>query len=171
MSSMSAEDFARQYRTLSDEAITQLASEGGLRTEADIALRAEMRRRSIGAAEVRSLRIEQRKTTLQMQIGNNPYSYSGNGLQLRGHKFISESDKSKGIEVVTRWIVFSFMPLFPLGSYRVTKSTPDEDKLTIISEVRLQWDQVFTGWMQTGSVLIFLVCLWLWFRWWTTQQR
>jgi hypothetical protein len=35
--SIAIEDFAVQYQALSDEAITQLASEGGLRLEADIA--------------------------------------------------------------------------------------------------------------------------------------
>ena len=69
---MTTESFAMQYQALSDERLTQLASEGGLRSEADAALRAEMRKRSIGAKEIRSFRVEQRKTKLQMQVGRNP---------------------------------------------------------------------------------------------------
>jgi hypothetical protein len=162
--SMTGEDFAAQYQVLSDGALTQLASEGGLRSEADTALRAEMRKRSIGTKEVRSLRVTQKKAKLQ-RVNHNPYSYQGTGLRLRGHKFLNEADGNKGIAVVTRWIVFSFMPLMPLGSYRVMEPGHKSGKPTIISKVRLQWDQVLVGWMQTGSIVILLGCIWLWLRW------
>jgi hypothetical protein len=88
---MTGEDFAAQYQLLSDGALTQLASEGGLRSEADTALRAEMRKRSIGTKEVRSLRVTQKKAKLQ-RVNHNPYSYQGTGLRLRGHKFLNEAD-------------------------------------------------------------------------------
>jgi hypothetical protein len=160
------EDFAAQYRALSDEAITQLAIEGGLRPESNVALQAEMRKRLIGTRQVRSLRDEQEKAQLQARVGHNPYfSYRGIGLRLRGHKFLSEADKDKEIIVVTRWIVFAFMPLIPLGSYRVMKLNDRDSDPTIVGKVRLQWDQVCNGWMQTGSVVILIGCAWLWFRW------
>jgi hypothetical protein len=170
--SMNSENFAAEYQVLSDEAITQLASEGGWRPEADIALRAELHRRSIGTRQVRFLRVEQKKAQLQARVGHNPYfRYRGIGLRLRGNKFLSEADKSKEIIVVTRWIVFAFMPLIPLGSYRVTESTDGDSNPTIVGKVRLQWDQVCNGWMQTGSVVILLGCAWLWFGWWIMQQQ
>ena len=165
---MNDEDFSTQYQTLSNEALTQLASEGGLRPEADLALRAEMRKRSIGTKEVRFLQIKQKRAKLQ-RVGHNPYSYRGTGLRLRGHKFLNEADKSKGIAVMTRWLVFSFMPLVPLGSFRVMKSPHDSDNPTIISKVRLQWDQVLVGWMQAGSVAILFGCLLLWLRWFAVR--
>ncbi len=170
--STQGEDFAAQYRALSNEAITQLAIEGGLRPEANVALQAEMRKRWIGTRQVRSLRVEQKKAQLQKRVGNNPYfSYRGIGLRLRGNKFLSDADKNKEIIVVTRWIVFAFMPLIPLGSYRVMESTDGDSDPTILGKVRLQWDQVCNGWMQTGSVLILLGCAWLWFRWWIMRQQ
>jgi hypothetical protein len=106
ISSMKPEDFAAQYQTLSDDEITELANEGGLRPEAEIALKKEMHRRSIGATEVRALRVKQEKTKLQMAVGHNPYDYRGSGLQLRGDKFLDETDRRRGITTVTRWIVF-----------------------------------------------------------------
>jgi hypothetical protein len=170
-SSTKDEDFGEQYRALSDEAITQLAIEGGLRPEADIALRAEMQKRSIRAKDVKSLKDEQEKTKLQMQVGHNPYSsFRGTGLRLLGRKFLSEDDQIKEIVAVTRWIVFAFMPLIPLGSYRVIESTYGNSNPTIVNKVRLQWDQVCNGWMLTGSVVILLGCVWLWFRWWLMRQ-
>ena len=170
-SSTRDEDFGEQYRALSDQAITQLAIEGGLRPEADIALHAEMQKRSIGVKDVKSLKEEQEKTKLQMQVGHNPYSsFRGTGLRLLGRKFLSEDDQTKEIIVVTRWIVFAFMPLIPLGSYRVIESTYGTSNPTIVSKVRLKWDQVCNGWMLTGSVVILLACVWLWFRWWLMRQ-
>ena len=169
--SMKTEDFAAQYQALSDEAITQLASEGGLRPEADIALKTEMHRRSIGAIEVRALQVKQEKTKLQMTVGHNPYDYRGSGLQMRSDKFLDETDRHRGITTVTRWIVFCYMPIIPIGSYRVKRSAKDEKHPEIIGKVNLQWDQVCNGWMQTGSVVILLGCAWLWFRWWIMRQQ
>jgi hypothetical protein len=167
----SGEDFATQYKSLSDDALIQLASEGGLRSEADVALRAEMRQRSIGPREVRSLRAEQMKTKLQLEVSHNPYSYRGSGLQLRGHKFLNELDKNREIYVVTRWVVFSFLPVVPLGSYRVKSIAEDSARQTFVGKVKLQWDQVASGWMQTGSVVILLWCVWLWLRWWLIRHQ
>src|SRR5580698_8938074 len=116
---MNEHDYVAQYAALSDAEVMQLAIEGGLRPEAEIALRSEMRRRSIGSTQVRSLSVKQKRAKLQMLVGNNPYSYKGSGLRLRGHKFLTDADRNKGIIVVTRWIVFFYMPLIPIGSYRV----------------------------------------------------
>jgi hypothetical protein len=156
--STQGEDFAAQYQVLSNEAITQLAIEGGLRPEANVALQAEMCRRSIGTRQVRSLRVEQKKAQLQTRVGHNPYfRYRGIGLRLRGNKFLSEADKNKEIIVVTRWIVFAFMPLIPLGSYRVMESTYGNSNPTIVGKVRLQWDQVCNGWFSGDFVRVCLV--------------
>ncbi len=163
---MQDEDFVAQYRALSDEAITQLASEGGLRLEADEVLRAEMSRRSIGSKDVRSLRVKQKKKKLQMQAGNNPYSYRGNGLQLRGDKFLNDTDKNRGITVATRWIVLGYMSIVPIGSYRIRRSVAGRDKPQIVGKVKLQWDQVFAGWKVTSLVLLAITCALLAFFWW-----
>jgi hypothetical protein len=169
--SMQGEDFSAQYRALSDEALTQLASEGGLRPEADDALRAEMRKRSIGSKDVRSLRVKQKKAKLQTWVGNNPYSYKGTGLRLRGDKFLTESDRNKGITVVTRWVVFIFMPLIPLGSYRVKYPVDGNSKLEIIGRVSLQWDQVIAGWKTALFVLLAIIGVILASMWWTAEHN
>ena len=152
--SINEHDYASQYATLSDGEILQLASEGGLRPEADIALRAEMHKRSIGAAEVQSLRAEQMKTELQMSVGHNP-SNRGTGLSLQGHKFLTQEDREKRVVVVTRWIVFLFMPLIPIGSYRVKEHL--NAKPEIIGRVPLQWDQVLEGWKKAAMIVLGIV--------------
>ncbi len=166
--SIQDKDFASQYRSLSDELITQLAREGGLRPEADEALRAEMRRRSIGSKDVRSLRVKQKKANLQMEAGNNPYSYRGNGLQLRGDKFMNETDKNRGITVATRWIVLGYMSVVPIGSYRIKRSVDSKGDPQIVGKVELQWDQVFAGWKVTALVLLAIMCAFLAFFWWVS---
>lgn len=170
-SSMTTADFAERYRMLSDDDITQLASEGGLRPEADVALKAELHRRSIGADDVAVLREKQEKTKLQMQAGHNPYSsFRGTGLQLRGCKFLTESDRSKRITVATRWIMFAFMPLIPIGSYRVKSHSDDNDNAEIISKVPLQWDQVLAGWKTALLVLLGMVGVLLAIAWWAEKH-
>ncbi len=163
---MKTEDFAAQYQLLSDDDITQLASEGGLRSEADLALKAEMRSRSIGATEVRALRGKQEKTKLQMTVGHNPYDYRGSGLQLRGDKFLDEMDRNRGITTVTRWIVFCYMPIIPIGSYRIKRSAHKGNNPEIIGTVNLQWDQVVRGWRTTALIMLAFVCALLIFSWW-----
>lgn len=165
------EDFAAQYQALSDEAIIQLASEAGLRPEADIALKAEMRRRSIGESEVRALRVRQEKTKLQMMVGHNPYDYRGSGVQLRGDKFFDEADKRRGITTVTRWIVFCYMSIIPIGSYRIKRSIKDEKHPEIVGKVNLQWDQVLRGWMITVLIVLAFVCTLLIFGWWKISHN
>ncbi|HXC97628.1 MAG TPA: hypothetical protein VNU92_18145 [Edaphobacter sp.] len=153
--SKTTEDFLTQYQVLSDESLTQLAAEGGLRQDADIALKAEMRRRSMGANEIKVLRERQEKTRLQMMVGHNPYDYRGSGLQLRGNKFLGESDRHRAIATVTRWIVFLSMPTIPIGSYRVKKHL--NAKPEIIGKVPLQWDQVFEGWKKAATIVLGIV--------------
>jgi hypothetical protein len=164
--SMHDENFATQYQALSDESIIQLASEGGLRPDADEALRVEMRRRSLGSKDVRALRVKQKKTRRQTMVGNNPYDYRGNGLQLRGDKFLNETDRNRGITTATRWIVFSYMPIIPIGSYRIKRSVNGKNNPEIVGKVNLQWDQVFRGWKTTALILLAFVCALLMFLWW-----
>ena len=166
--SMNDKDYVALYRALSDGEITQLASEGGLRPEADIALKAEMQRRSIGAKDVRSLRLRQKRAQLQARVGTNPNLGRGTRLEFRGHKFLTESDERKGVSAVTRWFVFSYMPLIPLGSYRAGAPKSGDPNPHIIGKIELQWDQVWEGWKRTAIIVslsvIFICGMVLWFR-------
>jgi hypothetical protein len=129
-----------------------------------------MRKRSIGSKDVRALRVKQKKANLQTCVGNNPYSYQGTGLRLRGNKFLNESDRNKGITVVTRWIVFAFMPLIPLGSYRVKHPIDGNSKPEIIGKVALQWDQVFDGWKKAAIIILVFVSAMIGIVRWTHIQ-
>jgi hypothetical protein len=168
MISNGQQDFASQYSTLADEEIARLASQGGLRPEAEIAVKVEMQRRSISAEDVRSLRLRDKRSQLQRRVGTNPNLGRGTRLEFRGQKFFNEHDERKGISTVTRWFVFSYMPLIPLGSYRVRASKSDDLNPQIIGKIKLQWDQVWDGWKKTAVivslVVIFFCGMVLWSR-------
>jgi hypothetical protein len=157
------EGFASQYATYSDSELLRLASEGGLVEEAELALGEELRRRQITSRSIRRERIDRKRAELQRNVGSNPYFASrGTGLTFRGGKKIA--DQSKGV-VKTRWLVLFWMSVVPLGSYRISEDDSARG-FTILKKEKLQWDHVITGWMQTGSVVILLLCAWLWLKWW-----
>jgi hypothetical protein len=58
-------------------------------------------------------------------FGRNSISYPlGIGVGFRGRSFLSTGDKSEGIALRTRWIVLFWLPLIPLGSYRIRMEKP-----------------------------------------------
>jgi hypothetical protein len=159
------ENFAAQYAEYSDGELLRLASEGGLREEAEFALQQELRKRKITSHEVRQEKLHRKRSELQRNVGSNPYdAFRGTGLTFRGAKYLPNEGEHK-IAVKTRWLVISWMSIVPLGSYRI-KEDDTRRGFTVLRKEKLQWNQVLTGWMQTGSVVILLGCVWLWFRWW-----
>jgi hypothetical protein len=62
--------------------------------------------------------------------------------------------------------VFAFMPLIPIGSYRVKESFDGDAIPEIVGKVPLQWDQVLDGWRKTAiSILVFIGVV-IGFIWW-----
>ena len=57
---------------------------------------------------------------LRANFGSNGmYSMAGIGVGFRGRTFLSPEDKAAGIALRTRWIIVLWIPLIPLGSYRI----------------------------------------------------
>ena len=163
--SLADENFVALYEKYSDAELIRLAAEGGLREEAEAALTEELRRRKITSNEIREERAVRKRAELQRNVGSNPYgTYHGTGLTFRGTKYLN-GQGGGNVVVKTRWLVIMWMSILPLGSYRIRENDTSRG-FTVIRRQRLQWDQVITGWMQTGSVVILLSCAWLWFRWW-----
>ncbi|MEG9436882.1 hypothetical protein JAO29_11990 [Edaphobacter sp. HDX4] len=145
--------FAAQYQKMSDSELLRLAAEGGFITEADAALHAELALRHLSAKDVRAMQHEMLQGKLQSQVGSNPYN-RGTGLRFRGSKSLSESGKSRTIGIATRWIEVAYMPLIPIGSYKVMCSKRD-GSTKVVGKVDLQWDQVCNGW---GRALLVASC-------------
>ena len=99
---------------------------------------------------------------------NSMYLFSGVGVNFRGRDFKSESDQAAGIEMRTRWIVALWLPLIPLGSYRIRRSkrvAPDgrtKRVLELFSKEPLAWRQVFRMWSLTAAgIALMLVVYYL----------
>ena len=88
---------------------------------------------------------------------NSMLMMSGIGVGFRGRSFQSESDRAAGIELRTRWIIALWLPLIPIGSYRIRtskKSAPDGRTklvLQLFSKEPLAWRQIFRMWSLTAA--------------------
>jgi hypothetical protein len=106
------------------------------------------------------------------------YSINGIGTTLYGRRYLSKKElRSIGVEVpegmhpyiATKWFVFLFIPLIPLGSYVVFYDYDAENKdfLTYdkkyfhMIKINLNWNQVLKTWI---IPIIVLFLLWLFFR-------
>src|SRR5580704_5150162 len=100
---------------------------------------------------------------------NGTYLLSGIGVGFRGRDFRSESDRAAGIELRTRWIIVLWLPLIPIGSYRLRRSkrnlTPSGRtvrRLELFSKEPLAWRQVFRWWALTAAgIALMLVVYYL----------
>jgi hypothetical protein len=94
---------------------------------------------------------------------NGMYLFSGVGLGFRGRGFKSESDRAAGIELRTRWIIALWLPLIPLGSYRIRRSrrvAPNggtKRVLELFSKEPLAWRQIFGMWSLTAAGIVLMV--------------
>jgi|HubBroStandDraft_1064217.scaffolds.fasta_scaffold440229_1 hypothetical protein len=88
---------------------------------------------------------------------------SGIGVAFRGRDFKSESDRVANIELRTRWIIALWLPLIPIGSYRIRRSKrvmPDSRTkrvLELFSKEPLAWRQVFRWWSLTAAGIVLMV--------------
>jgi hypothetical protein len=113
------------------------------------------------------------KTREQEQIArnfgdNSMLMMSGVGVGFRGRGFNSESDRAAGIELRTRWIIGLWLPLIPIGSYRIrrTKRATSDGRtkpvLELFSKEPLAWRQVFRWWALTAAgIALMLVVYYL----------
>lgn len=74
-----------------------------------------------------------------------PYSFSGIGTKFYGKE---ETDQS-GVYLATEWIVFLYVPLVPIGSFRVRPreesagAVPLKSQRSVIERVSLQWQHIY----------------------------
>ena len=94
---------------------------------------------------------------------NSMLMMSGIGVSFRGRGFKSESDRAAGIELRTRWIIGLWLPLVPIGSYRVRRSnrlSSDGRRrrvLELFSKEPLAWAQVFRMWSLTAAGIVLML--------------
>ena len=99
---------------------------------------------------------------------NSMLMMSGVGVDFRGRSFKSGSDREAGIELRTRWIIALWLPLIPIGSYRIRRSKrlmPDgrtKRVSELFSKEPLAWGLVFRMWSLTAAgIAVMLVVYYL----------
>jgi len=136
------------YQHMTDGQLLQVANEGGLIPEAQLALAEELHRRNIKKTDV-ALHKEKRQETLEKEATERwfPFGYSL-GYAFYGRKYLNEDDRRQNIHVRTKFFVFT-IPLIPIASYRFKCSgSPSKwfqwnTQYRVLNRVPLNWDQVF----------------------------
>jgi hypothetical protein len=95
-----------------------------------------------------------------------PSSFNGIGTKYYGHADPSDS----GSYTATEWIVFLWIPIFPLRSWRVGSRRKGKDSILFSNEkfyvkhLPLNLRQVVLGYLCTAAVVGVPVALWLLLR-------
>jgi len=167
-------DFATTYENMSDGQLLQTANEGGLVDEAKQALANELHRRNLKKSDLvhhkESPRVRLRRETTEREL---PLSrYGGTGILFFGRRYLSQSDKDANIQLRTKWIALSWLPLIPLASYRFKCKRQGwkffywTDQV-VLNQVPLNWGQVFLTLVKASPVYIAILiffCMRLKFR-------
>lgn len=144
--------FSETYSKLSNDEILNLASDSdNLLQPARDALTAELERRGLSAAEV----ISYKKYLGEIKPGDWPgkeryvaRSFNGFGTAIYGKRDFLQD----GSFVTTKWIIFFWIPIVPIGSMRLRTLGPARSSFPIgfstsyqiCSEEKLHWKQALS---------------------------
>jgi len=153
-------ELTKYYETLSDDALLNLASQGGFTEKAQQALARELGRRNLGEGDLKRFVAEGEQMKLHEEAKEKGFRGRGPGLLFFGRRFINEADKEANIQVRTKFFALGGIPLIPIASYRF-KCTGHRGRWFIyggnqrvINRVPLNWTQVFLTWIKTAVVIV-----------------
>lgn len=85
------------------------------------------------------------------------FSFAGIGVGFRGKTFVSREDQAGRIALRTRWIILGWIPLIPIGSYRIRETPATRTRRTsfeLISKEPLALSQISKVWLATIAFLL-----------------
>lgn len=85
------------------------------------------------------------------------FSFAGIGVDFRGNTFVSQEEKAAGISLRTRWIIFGWVPLVPIGSYKIRKIAATRmrrARFELVSKEPLAIRQVAQVWLATIAIIL-----------------
>jgi hypothetical protein len=160
------QDFARQYAGMQDEELLRLAlAPQELMPEALDALNAEMSRRGLRSEEhLQAFRVqeEHREKKFELRELQRKKLLYPQGLgQARFCKADYTSDPATGYEEfrTTFFFLLFWLPLFPVGTYRVRRKKDSGSDFVAAERVPLSWHQVLQVWTVMMLALLGLVIL------------
>jgi hypothetical protein len=164
--SMQPINFLHEYEARTDEQLLRLSLESDQLTEAaNHALLIVMRNRGI-ATEQHKLDFQHEETRVEGERAKNighlaVFHPFGIGRQ-RYSKFDYQFDRTSGMEnfITTVFIVIVWLPLIPIGTYRVERKRNFlfASRITVLEKLPLNWTQVLAVW--AGTLLVLLGGYW-----------
>ncbi len=165
----------KAYEQMSDGALMRIAMDRAeLTPEAGAAFDAELAKRGLGEEQVRSFAITYRAETNREIAERGPkrpmLPWTGSYVGYYGKRDVVEMHHREQFQT-TMWFCLLWIPLVPLGTYIVHRTTATWlglfDSVRIIRKVPLDWEQVFKTWAVAALVLagIYFLGPWLLFWW------
>jgi hypothetical protein len=165
------------YEQISDGALMRIAMDRAeLTPEAGAALEAQLSARGLGAAQQREFASTYRAEVAaeeREQVSKGVRSFQsrrGIGTAFYGRRDLKEMNNREQYQA-TRWFCIFWIPLIPLGTYIVHRTTTTWlglfDDVRALRKVPLDWGQVFKTWAVAALVLagIYFLGPWLLFWW------
>jgi hypothetical protein len=166
------------YEQMSDGALLRIAMDRAeLTPEAGAALDAQLAKRGLGEAQQRDFASTYRaevaadeRQRLNKQVNVGYASRRGIGLRYYGKRDLTRMQSREQYQT-TLWFCLFWIPLVPLGTYIVHRTTATWmglfDDVRTIRKVPLDWEQVFKTWAVAAIVLagLYFVGPW-WLGWW-----
>jgi hypothetical protein len=155
-----ANQLASYYQSLTDSELLNQVSEGGFTDEAERVLKKELTRRHLNQSDVKRYVAATQRSSLHDEVAERGEGYRSLGVQFFGRSYLSEADKTAEIQVRTKWLTVSGIPLIPIASYRFrctsgnSKRRPMDASRSVVDRMPLQWGQVFLTGMKTTALLI-----------------
>jgi hypothetical protein len=145
------------YSNKSDDELLALAADlDSLTAEAREALRVELKGRGLNSStKVTKFVEEQKRQGLADEVSRLGVSYRGNGRGVYG-KFNREISGVNEEYDATVFVVLSYFPVIPTGTYRVSREQGSKD-LRFLSKEPLDWIQVVWTWVKSLAVLAAVV--------------
>ena len=149
------------YYSKSDDELLLICSEADeLTPEAREALKAEMSRRGLTEREAADFRkeieFEKRREAKQKERQR----LMGNGRSWFGKaNVVCQPVSNRERFETTFFITFIYLPVVPLGSYRIERLKRGwREKIILFEKLALNWEQVLRAWVITG--LVALAAMW-----------
>ena len=144
---------APDYSNKSDDELLALAADlGSLTTEAQEALRGELKSRGVNSSiQVPKFVEEQRRLSLADEASRLGLNFRGNGRRLYG-KFNREVSGLNEEYDATVFVVLSYFPIIPTATYRVSREQGSEEP-RLLSRLPLDWLQVVWTWIKSLILL------------------
>src|SRR5689334_17797732 len=145
---------APDYSDKSDDELLALAADvDSLTPEARQALHIALKAKGLDSSTVIAQFVEeQKRLDLADETRRLGLSYHGHGRRLYG-KFNRQTEGLDEKYDATLFIVLSYFPLVPTGTYRVSREQGTRE-IRLLSKLTLDWFQVVWIWMRSLIILV-----------------